>query len=105
MMPGVITAQDYSMVCQLMWHLLAILPGVSSAQDYSTGVSADLVCACHDAWCDNCSNLLNQLMCQLMWLAMMAGLTTAQDYSTSVNTSQDYSTGVSADVVSDIFSL
>ena len=38
-----------------------------------------------------------------MWLAMMAGLTTAQDYSTSVNTSQDYSTGVSADVVSDIF--
>ena len=77
--------------------------GVSSAQDYSTGVSADLVCACHDAWCDNCSNLLNQLMCQLMWLAMMAGLTTAQDYSTSVNTSQDYSTGVSADVVSDIF--
>ena len=44
-------------------------------------------------------------MCQLMWLAMMAGLATAQDYSTSVNTSQDYSTGVSADVVSDIFSL
>ena len=48
-----------------------------------------------------------------MWLAMMAGLATAQDYSTSVNTSQDYSTsvntsqdystGVSADVVSDIF--
>ena len=59
MMPGEITAQDYSMVRQLIWHLLAILPGVSSAQDYSTGVSADLVCACHDAWCDNCSNLLD----------------------------------------------
>ena len=89
-MTGVTTAQDYS-------------TSVNTSQDYSTGVSADLVCACHDAWCDNCSNLLNQLMCQLMWLAMMAGLTTAQDYSTSVNTSQDYSTGVSADVVSDIF--
>ena len=59
---GVTTAWDYStgvgvcfpwclvwkllkitqLVCQLMWHLLAIMPGVSSAQDYSTSVSADL---------------------------------------------------------------
>ena len=82
MMPGEITAQDYSMVCQLMWYLLAILPGlvchllkitqlvcqliwcvlammhgVTTAQTCSTNVSADV--ACHDGWSDNCSRLLN----------------------------------------------
>ena len=140
-MPGVSSAQDCSLICQLMWHLLAMMSGVLSAHDYSNGVSADLFANL----CDNCSRLLNwcfswwsvclpwcpvwhllkitQLVCQLMWLAKMAGLTTAQDCSSGVNTSQvtqlvcqlmwslftivpglpsaqDYSTGASADVVS-----
>ena len=41
-MPVVSSAQDYSLICQLMWHLLAMMSGVLSAHDYSTGVSADL---------------------------------------------------------------
>ena len=116
------------LVCQLIWCVLAMMHGVTTAQTCSTNVSADV--ACHVGWSDNgvsadvasvhhsawfsiCSGLLKwhvswwgvylpwclvwyllkiaQLVCQLMWrlLAMMPGVT-----------AWDYSTGVSADLVS-----
>ena len=87
-MPGVSSAQDCSLICQLMWHLLAMMSGVLSAHDYSNGVSADLFAIEPDVSAAQDYSFVCQLLSLL--LAMIPGVTIAQDYST----------GVSADVLS-----
>ena len=92
-----------------MWCLLAMIPGVTTAQDCSTSVSADVATPCHDAWCDNCSRLLNwydndNCLRLLNWcdnrLRLLNWCGCLLSMVPGVKTAQNYSTGVSADVAS-----
>ena len=49
------------MITQMVCQLIFLPTCVTIAQDYSTGVSANVASACHNAWCVICSGLLTDL--------------------------------------------